>query len=48
MIYEGYVITSIEERLKEMTAEYPKLQAKVGSRGYGFKHVTKIIETYNN
>ena len=34
--------------LKEMTAEYPELQAKVGSRGYGFKHVAQIIETYNN
>jgi len=34
--------------LKEMTAEYPELQAKVGSRGYGFKHVAQIIDTYNN
>jgi len=33
--------------LKEMTAEYPELQARVGSRGYGFKHVSKIISTYN-
>lgn len=34
--------------LKEMVAEYPELQAKVGSRGYGFKHVAQIITTYNN
>jgi hypothetical protein len=34
--------------LKEMTAEYPELQAKVGSRGHGFKHVAQIIETFNN
>ena len=34
--------------LKGMTAEYPELQVKVGSRGYGFKHVAKIIQTYNN
>ncbi len=34
--------------LKEMVAEYPELQAKVGSRGNGFKHVAQIIETFNN
>lgn len=34
--------------LKEMIAEYPELQAKVGSRGYGFKHIAQIITTYNN
>ena len=34
--------------LKEMTAEYPELQAKVGSRGYGFKYIDQIITTYNN
>lgn len=33
--------------LKEMTAEYPELQARVGSRGYGFKHISKIISLYN-
>lgn len=33
--------------LKAMTAEYPELQAKVGSRGYGFKYVAKTIETFN-
>lgn len=34
--------------LKEMTAEYPELQAKIGSRGYGFKDIAEIIGTYNN
>ena len=34
--------------LKEMTADYPELSAKIGSRGYGFKHVAQIISTYNN
>jgi len=34
--------------LKEMTAEYPELQAKIGRRGYGFKHIAQIITTYNN
>ena len=33
--------------LKEMTAEYPELQARIGSRGHGFKHVSKIVSTYN-
>ena len=39
---------SYRRTLKEMTAEYPELQAKIGSRGYGFKHVAQIITTYNN
>lgn len=34
--------------LKEMTADYPELSAKIGSKGYGFKHVAQIISTYNN
>ena len=33
--------------LKEMIAEYPELSAKVGTKGYGFKHVSQIISTYN-
>lgn len=33
--------------LKEMTAEYPELQAKIGTRGHGFKHIAKIVSTYN-
>jgi len=33
--------------LKEMTNEYPELQAKIGTRGHGFKHISKIISTYN-
>lgn len=33
--------------LKEMTAEYPALQAKVGTRGHGFKHIAKIVSAYN-
>jgi len=34
--------------LKEMTTENPELQAKIGSRGYGFKHIAKTIATYNS
>ena len=34
--------------LKEMTADYPELAAKIGSKGYGFKHIAQIINTYNN
>ena len=33
--------------LKDMTAEYPELSSKVGTKGYGFKHVAQIISTYN-
>lgn len=33
--------------LKEMTAEYPELSAKVGTKGYGFKHVAQMVSTYN-
>ena len=34
--------------LKEMTADYPELSAKIGTKGYGFKHVAQIMTTYNN
>lgn len=34
--------------LKEITNSYPELSAKIGSRGYGFKHISQIISTYNN
>lgn len=34
--------------LKEMTAEYPVLQSKIGTIGHGFKHIPEIISTYNN
>ncbi len=34
--------------LKLMTAEYPELQAKIGTRGYGVKHIAKILKVYNN
>ena len=33
--------------LREMTADYPELSTKVGTKGYGFKYVTKIIASYN-
>lgn len=33
--------------LKEMFAEYPELQAKVGSRGHGYKHIATMINTFN-
>ena len=33
--------------MKEMTADYPELAAKVGKRGYGYKHIGKIIAAYN-
>jgi hypothetical protein len=34
--------------LKEMTVDYPELNAKIGTKGYGFKYVAEIISTYNN
>jgi hypothetical protein len=33
--------------LKSMTAEYPELNAKIGTKGYGFKHIAQIVATYN-
>lgn len=33
--------------LKGMIADYPELSAKIGTKGYGFKYVTKIITSYN-
>ena len=33
--------------MKEMTADYPELAAKVGKKGYGYKHIGKIIAAYN-
>ena len=40
--------TNYRKVLKEMVADYPELQAKVGSRGYGYNHIAKTITTYNN
>jgi hypothetical protein len=36
-----------KKTLKAMTAEYPELQAKIGTRGYGIKQINKIIAEYN-
>ena len=33
--------------LKDMMAEYPELSAKIGTKGYGFKHVSQMVSTYN-
>ncbi len=33
--------------LKDMTAEYPELSAKVGTKGYTFKYISKTIADYN-
>lgn len=33
--------------LKNMTAEYPELSAKIGSRGYGIKHIAEIVTAFN-
>ena len=34
--------------LKSMLKDYPELQAKIGTRGYGFKYVGKIVAQYND
>jgi hypothetical protein len=33
--------------LKGMTAEYPELSARVGTKGYTFKYISKTIADYN-
>ncbi len=33
--------------LTEMVADYPELKAKVGSRGFGHKHIMKMAKLYN-
>ena len=33
--------------MKEMTADYPELAAKVGKKGYGYKYIANIIAEYN-
>ena len=42
MTKSNYKIT-----LKGMLADYPELSTKVGTKGFGFKHVSKIIASYN-
>jgi hypothetical protein len=33
--------------LKDMVADYPELQVKVGTKGYGYKYVAQTIQEYN-
>ena len=33
--------------IKEMTAEYPELSARIGSKGYNFKSISKTITSFN-
>ena len=39
--------TNFKKTIKEMTADYPELSAKVGKKGYGYKYIGKIIAAYN-
>lgn len=39
--------TNYKEVLREMVAEYPELQLKIGRRGYGFRAISKTIKEYN-
>lgn len=34
--------------LKEIMADYPELTAKIGTKGYGIKYVSKVIKEYND
>lgn len=34
--------------LKEMVADYPELEAKVGKKGYGYRYISKIVKEYND
>lgn len=33
--------------MKNLTADYPELCSKIGKKGYGYKHMSKIAEEYN-
>jgi hypothetical protein len=33
--------------LKDMVADYPELQIKVGTKGYGYKQAAEIVQKYN-
>ena len=51
-VEKGAKMVKIEKRtykkiLKKLLADYPILQAKVGKRGYGFKHVERTLKEYN-
>lgn len=37
-----------EEVLKRMTENYPELNTLIGTKNFKFKHITKIIKTYND
>lgn len=34
--------------VQKMVADNPELKAKIGKKGYGYKHLVKIITMYNN
>ncbi|MFK7950094.1 MAG: hypothetical protein AB8G11_21060, partial [Saprospiraceae bacterium] len=33
--------------MKDMVADYPALQAKVGKKGYSYKYIANIVNEYN-
>jgi hypothetical protein len=33
--------------LKDMISDYPELQIKIGSKGYGYRQIAQIIQNYN-
>ncbi len=36
-----------KEVMKAATADFPALQEKIGTRGFGYMHIAKIAQTYN-
>lgn len=40
--------TNYTEVLKRMTENYPELSAVIGTKNFNYKHITKIIQTYND
>ncbi len=47
MAFTKVTKSNYKKVMKAATADFPALQNKVGTSGFGYKHIVKIAETYN-